>query len=91
MFVNPQRPVRSFLKGCLFLSAVVTLALMIWTLRQEGGQQHCVPGGGEFYGVCRPTGDFLLNGLAWFALIFGALAMPIGTALALRFLRRPKQ
>lgn len=90
MFIDPRHPVRSFLRGCLFLSVAATLALMAWTLRQEGGAQHCVPGGGEIFGICRPTGDFLLNGLIWFALILIALAMPLGSILVLRFLRRPK-
>lgn len=88
MFINPKAPVRSFLTGCVFLAAAVTGALMVWTLRQESGRQYCVPDGGELYGICRPTADFLLNGLVWYGLIFGALALPILSALIIRWSRQ---
>lgn len=85
MLPNPKAPIRSFLTGCLFLAALVTAALMVWTLRQEGGAQYCVEGGGEVSGLCRPTVDFLINGLVWYALIFGALALPIVSVVAMRW------
>ncbi|PIW25670.1 MAG: hypothetical protein COW30_18825 [Rhodospirillales bacterium CG15_BIG_FIL_POST_REV_8_21_14_020_66_15] len=84
MLPDPKAPVRSFLKGCLFLAALVTGALMVWTLRQEEGRKFCVAGGGELWGICRPTADFLLTGLVWYALIFGALALPIVSVVAMR-------
>jgi len=85
MLINPTAPVRSFLTGCLFLAAVVTAALMVWTLKQESGAAHCAPGGGALYGVCMPTADFLMTAVVWYLLIFGALAMPIVSILALRW------
>lgn len=85
MLPNPKAPIRSFLTGCLFLAALVTGALMVWTLRQEGGAQYCHEGGGQLFGLCRPTADFLLNGLVWYALIFGALALPIVSVVAMRW------
>ncbi|MAN80830.1 MAG: hypothetical protein CMM77_15725 [Rhodospirillaceae bacterium] len=88
MLPNPKAPIRSFLTGCLFLAALVTGALMVWTLRQDGGQKYCVAGGGELFGLCRPTADFLLNGLVWYALIFGALALPIVSVMAMRWAAR---
>jgi uncharacterized integral membrane protein len=85
MLPNPKAPVRSFLTGCLFLAAVVTATLMAWTLRQEDGRKYCVEGGGELLGLCRPTADFLVNGLVWYVLIFGALALPIVSVLVMRW------
>lgn len=85
MLPNPQAPIRSFLTGCLFLAALVTGALMIWVLRQEDGGQYCVADGGELFGLCRPTADFLINGLVWYALIFGALALPIASVVVMRW------
>lgn len=88
MLPNPKAPIRSFLTSCLFLAALVTAALMVWTLRQEGGAQYCLEGGGELFGLCRPTADFLINGLVWYALIFGALALPIVSVVAMRWAAR---
>lgn len=85
MLPNPKAPIRSFLTGCLFLAGLVTAALMVWTLRQEGGAQYCHEGGGELFGLCRPTADFLLNGVVWYVLIFGALALPIVSVVAMRW------
>lgn len=85
MLPNPKAPIRSFLTGCLFLAALVTGALMVWTLRQEDGQKYCLDGGGEWFGLCRPTADFLINGLVWYALIFGALALPIVSVMVMRW------
>ena len=87
MFINPNAPVRSFLTGCLFLAAAVTIALMVWTLKQESGQQYCLPEGGMIYGICQPSGEFLINGLIWYGLIYGALAMPIVSILVLKWMR----
>ncbi len=88
MLPNPKAPIRSFLTGCLFLAALVTAALMVWTLRQADGAQYCLEGGGEVFGLCRPTAEFLLNGLVWYALIFGALALPIVSVVAMRWAAR---
>lgn len=85
MLPNPKAPIRSFLTGCLFLAALVTAALMVWTLRQDDGRKYCLEGGGELFGLCRPTGEFLLNGLVWYALIFGALALPIVSVMVMRW------
>ena len=85
MLPNPKAPVRSFLAGCLFLAAAVTGALMVWTLRQESGRKYCIDGGGELFGLCRPTAEFLIDGAIWYVLIFGALAMPILSVVVMRW------
>lgn len=85
MLLNPNAPVRSFLSGCLFLAAVVTAALMVWTLKHESGAAYCAPDGGALYGVCMPTADFLITAVVWYVLIFGALAMPIASIVVLRW------
>ena len=88
MLINPKAPVRSFLTGCLFLAAVVTSGLMVWTLKQESGAGYCVPDGGSLYGVCRPTVDFLLTGMLWYGLIYVALALPIASIVVMRWAAR---
>lgn len=87
MFVDPRNPVRSFLQGCGFLAAGLTLALAYWTLTHDATAANCAPGGGQLFGVCRPTGRFLLTLVAWFALIFGALALPLISVLVLKHRR----
>ena len=84
LLIDPKAPVRSFLTGCLFLAAVVTGGLMVWTLKQDSGAGYCAPDGGSFYGVCRPTVDFLLTGLLWYGLIYVALALPVASIVARR-------
>ncbi|MEQ8805572.1 MAG: hypothetical protein RLO05_10075 [Rhodospirillales bacterium] len=88
MLPNPKAPIRSFLTGCLFLAALVTGALMFWTLKQEDGRKFCAEGGGTLYGLCQPTADFLLTGLVWYLLIFGALALPIVSVMVMRWAAR---
>lgn len=88
MLPNPKAPVRSFLTGCLFLAGVVTAALMVWTLKQESGRQYCSADGGELFGLCRPTAEFLLDGAVWYVLIYGALALPIVSILVMRWAAR---
>ena len=89
MLIDPQRPVGSFLRACVVLAAGLTLALSYWTLTRDASGQHCLPGGGSLFGICTPNGRFLLTMGIWFALIFGALALPLVSMLILKRLRPP--
>lgn len=80
MLPHGKRPIRAFLGACLGLSALATGALAYTSLRGVGAEQYCAqPETVTALGVCQPEAEFFAIVLIWFVLIWGALAMPMGS------------